>query len=158
MWSTLIGRALENVSWKCILSSLTIIYLQQMLYITGQNFKHLYGEKKNISKRFPFCVRCILCFYIVYLISWNSHVCLCFCLSVCLSLSGRGSQTMRTTVMKLLEVTQWVWGKVSDWMPSLKNFSKGNFGAKSPLMPGIIASIISTCSVNLSFMSPATYQ
>ena len=115
-------------------------------------------RKKHTSKRFPFCVWCILCFYIVYLISWNSHVCLCFCLSVCLSLSGRGSQTMRTTVIKLLELTQWVWGKVSDWMPSLKSFSKGNFGAKSPLMPGIIASIISTCSVNLSFMSPATYQ
>ena len=35
--------------WKYTLSSLTIIYLQQMLYVTGQNFKNLYGENENIS-------------------------------------------------------------------------------------------------------------
>ena len=50
-------------------------------------------------------VTTILHCFAYYLILKNS-VCLCVCLWVCWS--GIGSQTMRTTVMKLLQVTQWV--------------------------------------------------
>ena len=38
----------------------------------------------------------------------------CVFVSMWVCLCGIGSQTMRTTAMKLLQVTQWVKGKVSD--------------------------------------------
>ena len=41
--------------------------------------------------------------YIIIKLSLSVPVCLC----VCVCLSGIGSQTMRNTVMKLLQVTQW---------------------------------------------------
>ena len=47
-----------------------------------------------------------------YIIKLSLSVCMCVCVCVCLS--GIDSQTMRTTVMKLLQVIQRVKGMVSD--------------------------------------------
>ena len=49
---------------------------------------------------------------ILILYNKTQSVCVSVCVRVCSP--GIGFQTMRTTVMKLLQVTQWVWGKVSD--------------------------------------------
>ena len=47
-----------------------------------------------------------LCNSLSYIIKFSLSVCLCVSMWVCWS--GIGSKTMRTTVMKLLQVTQWV--------------------------------------------------
>ena len=48
-------------------------------------------------------------FLVLFILYYKiQSVCVYACLSVSFSWSGIGSKTMRTTVMKLLQVTQWV--------------------------------------------------
>ena len=70
--------------------------------------------------------------YVILYYYKTQSFCACVSVCVCVCLSGIGSQTMRTTVMKPLQVTQWVQGKVSDYISFLKDIFKVILGQNRP--------------------------
>ena len=101
----------QNI-WKFCLSRLTYNSLSRYLalketysvsYLTSTNLSTL--KEKNCDTRKSFQIKRP---WKSYIIKYSLSVCVCVCVSVWVCLFGIGSQTMCTTVMKLLQMTQWV--------------------------------------------------